>query len=203
MNELERNFLIKIIPPRGNSVYRVKFTRAHVAATAIGLMLAVLSAVGYHAYRLHAAEADLQALQALTARQQAELQTFDRQADGLAAQLRAVQRQNAEIKRMIGGKTKPAPHKPNAAAGSAHGSVGFRAVHAKLRALATESLAAGDDAKHLQRLAMRVLNVRRLAAIARTRMLAAIPSLNPVGGAVAAGFGWRTSPWPEFIKASI
>ncbi len=47
---------------------------------------------------------------------------------------------------------------------------------------------------------MRVLNVRRLASIARERLIASIPSINPVGGAIAAGFGWRTNPWPEFHK---
>jgi murein DD-endopeptidase MepM/ murein hydrolase activator NlpD len=199
MNELERDFLVKIIPPRGNAVYRLKFTRGHVAATAVGVMLALLVAVGYHTYRLRVAEADVRALQELTVRQQAELQTFDRQTDGLAAQLRAVQKQNAEIKRMIGGGTKAAP-RGSTSAGALHGSVGFRALHAKLHALAAASLAANDDAQHLHRLALRVLNVRRLTAIARTRMLAAIPSLNPVGGAVAAAFGWRSSPWPEFHK---
>ena len=45
-----------------------------------------------------------------------------------------------------------------------------------------------------------MLNLRRMASIARKRLLAAIPSLNPVGGGIAAGFGWRTDPWPEFHK---
>jgi murein DD-endopeptidase MepM/ murein hydrolase activator NlpD len=49
-------------------------------------------------------------------------------------------------------------------------------------------------------LANRVLNLRRLASIARARTIAAIPSLNPVAGAVNAGFGWRTVPFPEFHK---
>jgi murein DD-endopeptidase MepM/ murein hydrolase activator NlpD len=32
-------------------------------------------------------------------------------------------------------------------------------------------------------------------------MLAAIPSLVPAGsGGIASGFGWRSSPWPEFHK---
>jgi murein DD-endopeptidase MepM/ murein hydrolase activator NlpD len=50
----------------------------------------------------------------------------------------------------------------------------------------------------LTRLAARILNLRRLAALARARTLAAIPSLNPVGGGVNAAFGWRTNPWSEF-----
>ncbi len=39
-----------------------------------------------------------------------------------------------------------------------------------------------------------------MAFAARERALAAIPSLNPVGGPIAAGFGYRTDPWPEFHK---
>jgi murein DD-endopeptidase MepM/ murein hydrolase activator NlpD len=199
VNDLPKDFLVKIIPPRGNAVYRLKFTKGHLVAAAAGVMLALLTAVGYHTYRLHVTEGDLRALQELTVRQQSELQTIDRQADGLAAQLRAVQQQNAEIKRMIGGGAKT-PLRGSNSADVPRGRVGFRAVHARLHALAAASLAANDDAQHLQRLAMRVLNVRRMAAIARTRMLAAIPSLNPVGGGIAAGFGWRSNPWPEFHK---
>ena len=196
MSDLPRTFLVKIIPPHGNSVYRVHFTKGHLAAAAAGVLLAVLTAIGYHAYRLRAAETDVRALQALTARQQSELQTIDRQADALAAQLRAVQRQNAEIKRLIGGG-KTSAH-PTVSVRDSHGRVGFRAVQAKLHALASASSKTDRDTRRLQHLVMRVLNLRRLAAIARARLIAAIPSLNPVDGGIAAGFGWRTNPWPEF-----
>jgi murein DD-endopeptidase MepM/ murein hydrolase activator NlpD len=47
---------------------------------------------------------------------------------------------------------------------------------------------------------MRVLNLRRLASLTRDRLIAAIPSLAPVDGSLVAGFGYRTSPWPEFHK---
>jgi murein DD-endopeptidase MepM/ murein hydrolase activator NlpD len=70
----------------------------------------------------------------------------------------------------------------------------------RLRELARASDATREDAQHLQRIAMRVLNLRRMASIAHERMLAAIPSLNPVNGGIAASFGWRTNPWPEFHK---
>jgi murein DD-endopeptidase MepM/ murein hydrolase activator NlpD len=42
--------------------------------------------------------------------------------------------------------------------------------------------------------------MRRLASLARERLIAAIPSLSPVDGSVASGFGYRASPWPEFHK---
>jgi murein DD-endopeptidase MepM/ murein hydrolase activator NlpD len=69
-----------------------------------------------------------------------------------------------------------------------------------LRTLAQASEATRDDTKRLQRLALRVLNLRRMASIARDRLIAAIPSMNPVGGGIASVYGWRTNPWPEFHK---
>ncbi len=46
----------------------------------------------------------------------------------------------------------------------------------------------------------RILNVRRLADLARAQLIASIPSINPVGSGsgIASGFGWRTDPWPEY-----
>ena len=79
-------------------------------------------------------------------------------------------------------------------------STDFTAVQTRLRELARASAATRDDAQHLQRVAMRVLNLRRMASLAHERLLAAIPSLNPVNGGIAASFGWRTNPWPEFHK---
>jgi murein DD-endopeptidase MepM/ murein hydrolase activator NlpD len=47
---------------------------------------------------------------------------------------------------------------------------------------------------------LRVLNMRRLEDLARARVLAAIPSVNPAGAGVGirSPFGWRVDPWPEF-----
>lgn len=48
-------------------------------------------------------------------------------------------------------------------------------------------------------LADRIIDARRLARFARARLLACIPSLDPTGGSpIASGFGYRTSPSPEF-----
>jgi murein DD-endopeptidase MepM/ murein hydrolase activator NlpD len=196
----KKAFLVKIIPPSGYSVYRLAFTRRHLAAAAIVLLLALVGAAGFHSYQLHAAEQNLHQLQTLTAEQQTKLHTIDKQADDLANQLKAVQRENAEIKRLIGadrgGKKQHAFVAPPPAARGAD----FAGVEARLARLARASARTSDDAKRLQQVAMRVLNLRRMASIVHERMLAAIPSLNPVGGGIAASFGWRTNPWPEFHK---
>lgn len=200
MKAVQKTFLVKIIPPSGYSVYRLAFTRRHLAAVAALAVLALLFAAGVHTYQLRRAEANLQALQALTAQQQAQLKAIDTQADGLANQLRAVQRENAEIRHLIGADRGKHEH---AMAPIRRGNVkraDFASLEARLRRLASVSAATRADAQRLQQVAMRVLNLRRIAAIARTRMLAQIPSIMPVDGSVVAGFGYRTNPWPEFHK---
>jgi murein DD-endopeptidase MepM/ murein hydrolase activator NlpD len=192
-------FLVKIIPPDGYNVYRLAFTYRHLAGLGALTVLVLLAALGIHTYQLRVAEAQVRALQELTAQQGSQLKTMDRQADALANQLRTVERENAEIRRLIGGghgkqHAATAPHR-----GAAH-PADFAQVQARLRRLAQDSARTRSDAARLQRLALRVLNVRRLALIARERLIAAIPSINPVDGAVAAGFGYRSSPWPEFHK---
>jgi murein DD-endopeptidase MepM/ murein hydrolase activator NlpD len=199
MNQRAPMFRVKIIPPRGTAVYRLHFTRRHIAAAIAAVSCAVLFALGYHAYRLRAAEGDVRALQALTAAQQHQLQAIDRQADALAGQLRTVQRENAEIKHLVGGSSRtPASRAPITKVSNRPAD--FTVVQARLHTLARASAAVAQDEHFLRRLAMRVLNVRRIAAQARARMLAAIPSLNPVGGGIAAAYGWRSNPWPEFHK---
>ena len=197
---MNKTFLVKIIPPDGYSVYRLAFTRRHLAMLAAAITIALLAAAGIHSYQLHVAEGNVRQLQALTAEQQHKLETIDRQADDLANQLKAVQRENADIKRMIGADR--ADHNQHAAATTpqAPAQPDFAAVQRRLSNLQRASAQTRDDARHVQLLAMRVLNIRRIEAIARERFLAAIPSINPVGGAIAAAYGWRTNPWPEFHK---
>jgi murein DD-endopeptidase MepM/ murein hydrolase activator NlpD len=72
------------------------------------------------------------------------------------------------------------------------------ALKARLARLTRASQARLSDSAVFDRLAHRVLNLRRLALLARERMIAALPSLNPVDGSINAGFGWRVNPWPEF-----
>ena len=197
-------FLVKIIPPRGSAIVRLAFSRRHLIAVGAALCALLIAALGIHTAQLHAAESNVRALQAVTSRQQTQLTTIDRQADALARQLQSVQRQNAEIRRLIGGGHARGSHASSAAHGArtiaAANTADLAAVAERMRRLAQQSAATQADAQHLRGLAFRVLNVRRIASIARTRMIAMIPSVNPVGGAIAAGYGWRTNPWPEFHK---
>jgi murein DD-endopeptidase MepM/ murein hydrolase activator NlpD len=200
VNDVHKTFLIKIIPPSGYSVYRLALTRRHLALLGGAMLVCLLTAAGLHTYQLHQAETNVRALQALTEKQQAKLQTIDKQADQLANQLKSVQKENAEIKRLIGADRGGKKQHAFVPGGAAAQHPDFASVQERLRSLARASEATRDDAQRMQRLAVRVLNLRRIASITRQRLIASIPSINPVGGAIAAGFGWRTNPWPEFHK---
>jgi len=199
VNDAKQTFMVKIIPPTGYSVYRLAFTRRHLAVVVACLALALLGAAAVHSYQLRVADANVRALQSLTAEQQTKLQSIDKQADTLSNELRAVERENAEIKRLIGADRGGKPHAFVAPPAGAQGG-DIASVQARLRVLARASQRTVDDAQSMRRVAMRVLNLHRMESIERERMIASIPSINPVGGTIAAGFGWRTNPWPEFHR---
>lgn len=192
-------FLIKIIPPEGYNVYRLHFSRTLAIAVAVGLVALLGAALGFHAWQLHRAEQDVQALRAITAAQREKLQAIDRQADSLAGELRDIQRQDADIRKLLG--VHPAPVAPvNPTHGFVHegGATTVAGVQARLARLVHFSEQRLSDSRSFDRLAHRVLDLRRLALLARDRMIAALPSINPVDGTISAGFGWRVTPWPEF-----
>lgn len=197
---MKQGFLVKIIPPQGYTVYRLHFTRQHLYALGALAGLLVLTAVGFHSYQLHAAASDIARLQLQREEQQQKL-------DAMAQQTQALQKQNSEsqraieaIQRALGSDRKNAgvakPNKAHAAANLHHSAD----LAARLHQLADVSARNFSEAERLQRLAVRVLNMRRLASIAHERLLAAIPSLNPVNGFIASAFGYRTSPFREFHK---
>lgn len=194
------SFLIKIVPPNGYNVYRLHLSRRRALACAAGLVLCIMVALGIHAWQLHQTDLAVAQLQREAAAQNAQITAVDRQADDLAAQLKTLQHENAEIRALIGLPTKVKP-----ADRPIHGSVnvppatGIAAVRARLSGLERASRATAAEGR-LVDLARRVLDLRRLAGIARDRMIAALPSINPVDGPIVDGFGYRLRPWPEFHK---
>jgi murein DD-endopeptidase MepM/ murein hydrolase activator NlpD len=201
----DRSFLIKIIPPEGYNVYRLHVSRALIVVALVALVAVVFGALGVHAWQLHVAEDDVRALQEQTAAQRGQLVDIDRQADALATQLHDLQRENAEIRRLLGsgaapGAGAPAPRKPASTHAEADVPATIDGVRERLHGLAQISAAAHVDTQRLDRLTHRVLDLRRLARIARERMIAALPSINPVDGTITAHYGWRVIPWPEFHR---
>jgi murein DD-endopeptidase MepM/ murein hydrolase activator NlpD len=194
-------FLIKIIPPEGYNVYRLHVSRTTAIALGLALVALLAGALGVHAWQLHVAEDDVRALQATTTAQRAKLQAIDLQAAALAGELRDIQRQDAEIRHLLGVSAAPAVKvHPTHGFAPAGGVPTVALVQARLAGLVHASELRLSDSRGLDLLAHRVLNLRRLASLARQRMIAALPSLNPDGGTITAGFGWRVDPWPEFHK---
>ncbi|GAC1405154.1 MAG: M23 family metallopeptidase [Candidatus Velthaea sp.] len=199
---MKDGFLVKIIPPAGYSVYRLRFTRRHIIMLASLLALILMTAAGLHTYQLHAASEDITRLQLQREEQQRKL-------DAMQAQTQTLQKQNSEsqraieaIQRALGadGKGPANARKPGDHAARTSPSADAGVLQAALHRLARASEQTREETSHLQQLAARVLNMRRVASIARERMIAAIPSLNPVNGTISAGFGYRTNPFPEFHK---
>ncbi len=201
-------YLIKIVPPMGYRVFRLEFSRRHIALAVVLLALTLAAIGGYYVWTLHHAEARVGELRNLTDDQRGRLEKIDAQAAQLDSELHALRKQNDQIRKMIGdGGGKSGAGNASTAVPPLDGKQSYRAndsfevVAARVERLRAESRDVRGDGDRLRHLALRVLNMNRLEDLARARVLAAIPSLNPTGTwHFASTFGWRAIPWPEFHK---
>ena len=202
---MKNGYLIKIVPPFGYRVFRLEFRRRHLVVLGLSLAVAIAGVGGYYVWSLQHAEGRVSELRSLTNDQRTQLKTIDSQAAELDGELRAMQKQNAEIRKMIGergGDSAPAPAaaKANGPTSMRATSTEFNVVADRVERLRRDSLAMRSDSDRIRRSALRVLNMARLEDLARANVLAAIPSINPagVGVGIRSTFGWRVNPWPEF-----
>jgi murein DD-endopeptidase MepM/ murein hydrolase activator NlpD len=197
---VKQRYLVKIIPPKGYTIYRFEFAWRHVAGLAAAIALVVLGGVAVHVYQLWAADSTVAHLRSLADEQRAKLNAINAEASAISGQLDAIMRRNQEIRRAIGletGRQKDARMNMRDDRESASAE-SFADVQSRLAALAQASAEASADELRLEKVALRILNTRRLEEIARAALLASIPSINPVNGPINSGFGYRTNPWPEF-----
>jgi murein DD-endopeptidase MepM/ murein hydrolase activator NlpD len=200
---LKKGYLVKIIPPEGYAVHRIEFTRSNAMCAVAAAVLFVAAVAGLYVFRMYRAEASVRALRDVTASQQDELTRIDRQAQALGDQLQRIRVQNQQIRRLMGadttaGQAHAAPPPPSPQRQSMR-PADFGTVAARFARLQADSEHARRDGDRLRNMAMRVLNVRRLEDLARARLIAGIPSINPVPGtSIASAFGWRADPWPSF-----
>ncbi len=200
---MERRYLVKIIPPRGYTIYRFEFAWRHVAVLAAALVLFILAGLAVHVYQLWAADTAVAHLRSIAEQQRAKLDAMNAEASAIGRQIDALSQRNQEIRRAIGLETsrqKDVRRQMRAdPASTAGGPRSFADVESRLADLAQASALASSDELRLEKVALRVLNARRIEAIARAQLLASIPSINPLGDAtITSGFGYRTNPWPEF-----
>ena len=203
------NYIVKIVPPWGYRVFRLEFAPLHVALAFAALVALAGTLAGSYALTLQRAETRARDLRAQSDDQRSRLQKIDAQAAELDGQLRSLRAQNDQIRRMIGSDGARRARSPaGTPAASRSGAQSFRpgdpfaVVAARIQRLRGDSARVRIASDGLRGATLRVLNMHRLEDLARGRLLAAIPSVNPAGPGVGirSAFGWRVDPWPEFHK---
>jgi murein DD-endopeptidase MepM/ murein hydrolase activator NlpD len=203
---MKGGWLVKIIPPAGYTVWRFEFTAERLMAIALLVGIATACVGGSYLYGIWNAEARVRNLHAQNLDQRERLSKIDREASQLDAQLRDIQHQNRQIRSIIGvSDSSGSPAKSAPAAGAAARQKTradeFSSVEDHLRRLRADSRRMLTESAQLRVVTLHILNVRRLEEIARSQVIAAIPSISPTGSlAVSSGFGFRYTPWPEFHR---
>jgi murein DD-endopeptidase MepM/ murein hydrolase activator NlpD len=191
-------YYVKIVPERGETVHRFQVRRRHMAAALGALALVILGSIGFAFAEVARARFEVSHLAAQAAAQQASLRQIDQQTETLRKQLQHVQRQNSEIRQLIGAPSTASSPPVRRKTSWVHGQT-LPAVAARVTALSAESLAVSHESDTMRQLAMHVLNIRHIRDLARAQMIAAIPSINPVDGAPVIGcYCYRTYPDVEF-----
>ncbi|MGH7737042.1 MAG: M23 family metallopeptidase [Candidatus Tyrphobacter sp.] len=180
-------YYIKIVPHRGDTIHRFVVRRRDAAFAAVAVFVLVLGALAWLGFESARSAADRTALARIAGQTQA-----------LHRQLQSVQRENQEITELIG-----APAKRSRVV--SHKSVSLTAppnvawLQSHVAAIAAASRSLSIESRRNETLALRVLNLRHLRELELDRLLAFIPSIDPVSGAVVVGcFCYRTSPDVEF-----
>jgi murein DD-endopeptidase MepM/ murein hydrolase activator NlpD len=196
---VKEGFILQVVRPAGAAICRLHLRRRHLAlAGTVLLILAGLFVL--HLYKLQTAAATVARLQAERADQQRKLDAMEQQTQELQRATIDSQRSIERIEKTLGTPRNASQTSRLHSAIERAENGNDEALAMRLQTLARTSAVAQAQAHRLAGLAARVLNLRRLASIARARTLAAIPSLNPTGGGINAAFGWRTDPFPEFHK---
>lgn len=184
MIKLKERYFIKIVPQRGEIVHRFEITRRHIVIAASVVAAVLFGTMAFGLWQVWHAHAQLAQLQSLTAQQREQLDAMNQKATQIRSELQHVQRQNQEIQQLIG----VSPKRQKTAE-----------VRHNIDALAVEASNVAAESNSLRRLTMHVLNVRHLQELARAKVLAAIPSIDPVDGADVVGcYCYRSYPDNEF-----
>ena len=194
---IKNRYYVKIVPEKGDTVHRFLLHRRHLVATATALLIVVAGSLAFGGVQTLRARAQLATLQQQTDSQRNTLQSIDAKTRALRAQLQHVQKQNQEIRALIGA---PTPHPGGLQKTSwVRRGPALDEVEANVQALSAASAATARQSDAMKSLALRVLNVRHLRDMARAREIAAIPSIDPVDGAAVIGcFCYRSVPDAEF-----
>lgn len=183
----EDRYYIKIVPHKGFVVRRFVVRRRHVALLTGAAAACLMAALAFGALQyLHVRE------------ERSALARIAGQTEALRRQLQRVQQENQEITRLIGAPT-PAPHRPRRGVSWVRPAGSVASLESHVSTLANASATLLSQSERNRRLVLRVLNLRHIHALAQERLMAFIPSIDPVVGAQVIGcFCYRTSPDVEF-----
>lgn len=195
----DERYFIKVVPQRAQTVHRFEVRRRQLLAVLTLAALALAAALGTVMFGVLHARAQVAALRSLAAKQRAQIESIDSKTAAIRRQLLRVQRQNQQIAQLIGVHPHAAPSKAPAAAARRRTPSPVSLVARHVEVLAADSSQTLQESDLLRRLTMHVLNVRHIQELTRARLLAAIPSIDPVPGAPVIGcFCYRTAPDVEF-----
>jgi septal ring factor EnvC (AmiA/AmiB activator) len=193
---MDDRYYIKVVPHRGDTIHRFVVRKRHVRLGAAFLSLVLIALAT-------AALVDVEHLRLAATRMQqdrAALAHLAGQTEALHRELQRVQHENQEITQLIG---VPQPRRstapPRRTSWTSARPVSIAMVEHRVSALADASAATSQATARIRTLALRVLNLRHVRALARARLLAFIPSIDPVDGAPVIGcFCYRSYPDVEF-----
>ncbi len=190
-------YYVKIVPQKGEKVHRFELRRRHIVTALVVLAVAIVGSIGFAGFELLRAHAQVASMQAQTQKQQAALRAIDSQTAALHKELLHVQKQNQEIRALIGAPAPKASARP--ARTSLLPAHTLPAVAVRVQALSKAGRQTQQESDVIKRLALHMLNLRHIRDLARAQMIAAIPSIDPVPGAEVIGcYCYRTYPDTEF-----
>ncbi len=190
-------YYVKIVPQKGDKVHRFHVRKSYFATVIAAVAAIVVGSLLFASFQSLRAHAQVASLRSQAERQRDTLDAIDAKTEALRRELQHVQRQNQEIRQLIGA---PAPHPAVVQKTSwLRSGPPLQVVEDHVRALSAASAVTRADSDGVKTLAMRVLNLQHLRSLARAREIASIPSIDPVDGAVVVGcFCYRSFPDAEF-----
>jgi murein DD-endopeptidase MepM/ murein hydrolase activator NlpD len=190
-------YYVKIVPQKGDKVHRFHVRKRYFAIALSAIAAIVAGSLLFASFQILRAHAQVASLRTQTEQQRGTLDAIDAKTEALRRQLQRVQRQNQEIRQLIGapaGRSGPVQKTSWLRRGPA-----LDVVEEHLRTLNAASAATQRESDGVRTLALRVLNMQHLRNLARASEIAAIPSIDPVDGAAVIGcFCYRSSPDTEF-----
>lgn len=200
--KLKEKYYIKIVPARGEAVHRFELTRARIVIFASIAIVTIFGSLTLAGVQVAGARSETAALRVAGKTQNAALEKIGRQTEALRRQLQHVQLENDQVRQLMGVHVpKAAPAKPvsTRTKRAARSQTAMARIRGRLARLRAASSATARQAENIRTLAMRVLNINHISELSHARLVAALPSLDPVVGATLTGcFCYRTYPDVEF-----